>query len=331
MPVKIVCARGSSMKKLLCVWELTNEQEKLLKDVAKNQYEIILSTQKTVTKEQAQSAEIIFGNINPDLIKGSPNLRWLQLNSAGADAYLVSGVLPHGINLTNATGAYGQSVAEHMFAMLFMLMKNLHLYRDNQNNSLWKDEGLVATLEGACVLVVGAGDIGKYFARICKSVGAYTIGVKRRFAEKESCFDELYTAEKLDALIPRADVVISILPGTKETDGIWNAMRFSRMKQSAFFINAGRGSAVNQDDLYDALTHHVIKAAGIDVTTPEPLPASSKLWSVKNLMITAHAAGTHHLPATFIRIFKIALENLARFMNGEQLANEVDFLTGYCK
>lgn len=319
------------MNKLLCVWDLTDGQKSVLEKAADGKFEIVYAAPSNVTSEMVNDSEIIFGNVSPSLISNSKTLKWLQLNSAGADPYVAPGILPAGTKLTNATGAYGQSVAEHSFAVMLSLMKNLHLYRDDQNKSVWTDEGTVDTPKGACVLVVGLGDIGGYFAQLCKSVGAYIIGVKRHASVKPDFCDEIHTNEKLDELLPKADVVFSVLPGTNETNGIWNKQKFSLMKKSAYFINVGRGSAVNQDDLYDVLTNGMIKGASIDVTTPEPLPSDNKLWGLRNLILTPHISGNYHLATTFPRIFEIALNNLSRYIKGEPLENEVDFGTGYKK
>lgn len=319
------------MKKLVCLWDLSAEQKCALEEASHDRYEVLYCAANEVTKEIVQSSEIIFGNAEPILLKNAPNLKWMQLNSAGADAYIVPDVFPEGAKLTNATGAYGQSVAEHMFAVMLMFMKKLHLYRDAQNKSAWTDMGDVTTPEGACVLIAGTGDIGTYFARLVKGVGAYTIGIKRNAASALEFFDEVHTIDRLDEMLERADVVVSVLPSNASTEGMWNKARFSRMKKSSFFLNAGRGSAVNSDDLYAALTEKLIAGAAIDVTVPEPLPADSKLWKAPNLILTPHVAGGYHLPETFRRIFAIALDNLKRFANGEALVNEVDFTTGYSK
>lgn len=126
-----------------------------------------------------QEANVIIGNVDPFYLQEAKNLEWLQLNSAGADPYVKKGVLPEDVILTNATGAYGPSVAEHMLAVLFSLQKKLHLYRDNQNQCEWQDEGGIMSLCGGTLLIVGLGDIGLYFARLMKNFDYHIIGIKR--------------------------------------------------------------------------------------------------------------------------------------------------------
>ena len=252
-------------KEVLCLWPVDDEQKSALIAAGAGKCTFRFCSPETVTRQQAQNAEIILGTIDADLIQHTSKLKWLQITSAGTDKYIASGKLSPDIKLTNATGAYGQSVAEHMFAVMFMLMKNLHLYRDNQNRALWADCGPVSTPDGARILIAGLGDIGGYFARLCKKVGAYTIGIKRHATNCPDFIDELYTDDKLDGLLPTVDVTVSVLPNTKDTTGLWDAQKFSRMKKTALFINAGRGNAVNQEDLYHAL-HNGILAGGNDVT-----------------------------------------------------------------
>lgn len=317
-------------KKILVVLPVSEGQKERLEEFADKSC-FTYTSYKKATKKMAEEADIIIGNIDPDLLEYAKNLEWLQLNSAGADAYVKKGVLPEEVVLTNATGAYGPGVAEHMLAVLFSIQKKLHLYRDNQNQCEWQDEGEVMSLRGGCALIVGLGDIGLYFARLLRNFGYRVIGIKRRPGQVPQGVDELYTMEHLDELLPEADVIFSILPETKATKNIFNAKRFREMKNSAVFLNAGRGSAVNTEDLCQALIAGEIYGAGLDVTDPEPLPSQHKLWNMKNVVITPHISGDFHHPATLYRIVDIAAGNLKRYCAGEPLMNVVDRETGYRK
>lgn len=310
-------------KKILVVLPVSEGQKERLEEFADKSC-FTYTSYKKATKKMAEEADIIIGNIDPDLLEYAKNLEWLQLNSAGADAYVKKGVLPEEVVLTNATGAYGPGVAEHMLAVLFSIQKKLHLYRDNQNQCEWQDEGEVMSLRGGCALIVGLGDIGLYFARLLRNFGYRVIGIKRRPGQVPQGVDELYTMEHLDELLPEADVIFSVLPETKATKNIFNAKRFREMKNSAVFLNAGRGSAVNTEDLCQALIAGEIYGAGLDVTDPEPLPSQHKLWNMKNVVITPHISGDFHHPATLYRIVDIAAGNLKRYCAGEPLMNVVD-------
>ena len=283
------------------------------------------------TAEQVQSANIIVGTPPAALIGASKKLELLQLSSAGTDPYIVPGVLAEGTILCNATGAYSKAVSEHALAQTLMLQKKLHLYRDVQREGRWSDFGTVTSMTDATVLVVGLGDIGLRYARMCKALGAYTIGVKRRESPCPEGVDELCLTGELDRVLPRADVIASFLPGTGGTYHLYTRERFENMKDSAIFINCGRGGAVEAEVLYRALQEGQIAAAAVDVTEPEPLPADSPLWQQENLLITPHVSGFFHLPETFERIIDIAADNLRAYLSGDALKNIVDFETGYKK
>jgi len=318
------------MKNVLCLLPAEAAHREKLENAAPG-CRFVYSSIKTVTADEVAEANIILGNVPAALIKASPALELLQTNSAGVDPYIVPGVLHEKTLLANSTGAYSQAVAEHAFACTLALQKKLHLYRDAQKRSEWSDYGRVCSISDSTVLIMGLGDIGCWYARLVKAMGAYVIGVKRRPSEKPDYVDELYTMESVAELLPRADVIFSILPGTAATHHMYTKEMFAAMKPDAVFLNLGRGGAVAGDVLYEALSEGLIAAAAIDVTEPEPLPADSPLWQLDNLLITPHVSGFYHLPATFERVVDIAAENLRHYLSGEPVRNEVDFETGYKK
>ncbi len=318
------------MKKVLVLMPVEERHRKKLEDAGAG-CSFVYSSPAAVTQEQIQNANIILGQPKAEMIGASENLEWLQLESAGTDAYIVPGVLSKKTVLTNATGAYSKAVSEHAFALTLMLMKKLYLYRDEQKKAFWSDHGTVSSLSDSTVAVVGLGDIGQAYARMVKAMGARVIGVKRRATDPPECVDELVMTQDLDTVLPRADVIMSVLPNTSATRYIYTLESFDRMKDTAFFINCGRGNAVSSEVLYQALSEHKIAAAAMDVAETEPLPADSPLWGLENLVITPHISGGFHLPETFERIVDIAAENLAAFLAGKELRNVVDFATGYKK
>lgn len=294
-------------------------------------WEIVYKEAEALTREEVEAFPVIMGNVPPRFLSESKELKWLQLNTAGADAYIKPGVLPKNTLLTITTGAFGLAISEHMLGMTLELMKKLHLYRDNQRKSLWRDEGQVTSIENAVTLVIGMGDIGSEFARKMKALGSYTIGVKRTPGEKPEWLDELYTIEKLDMLLPRADIVALSLPQTPATFHMMDERRLSLMKSASFLINVGRGNTVDTDALVKALRQGSLGGAALDVTDPEPLPEDHPLWSIPNAVITPHISGFYHLEETLNRICQIAFRNLSHYLAGEPLENVVDFETGYRK
>lgn len=289
----------------------------------------IFTSAKEINRETLEDAHIIIGNPPLDMVKGCKNLKWLQLDSAGADLFVKEGVLPRGVKLTNSTGAYGLAISEHMIGVLLSIYKKLYLYRDNQNNSLWKNEGEVKSICGCTALVIGLGDIGGDFAKRIKALGGYTIGVRRSDTNKPEYLDELYLMDKVDELLPKADVVALSLPETKETYKLFSKEKISKMKKDSVLINVGRGTAIDTEALCDALESGKLLGAALDVTDPEPLPKDHRIWGIKNAIITPHVSGNYNLKETHHRIVKIAVNNLERFIKGEELRNVVNLSTGY--
>ena len=284
-----------------------------------------------VTQEDVDWAQVILGNVPAAMLHGSPALEWLQTNSAGVEAYIRPGVLAGDTLLTNATGAYGLAIAEHMLGMLLELFKKLELYRDAQKSGAWQSQGAVKAVYGSTVLVLGMGDIGGEFAARCKALGAKVIGVRRSPRPCPEYADEVHLLEDLDSLLPQADVVAVTLPGTDATRGLMSRERLAKMKEGAVLLNVGRGFIVDTEALCDALVRGHLSGAGVDVTDPEPLPPTHRLWNIPTAVVTPHISGFYHLRETHERIVGIFLENLRHFQAGEPLRNLVDFATGYRK
>ena len=276
-----------------------------------------------VSDKQVAVADVIVGNLPAEQLAQARQLRLLQLNSAGYDAYMAPGTVPAGAALASAVGAYGQAVSEHLYTMLLMLMKHLDGYRDDQRAHAWTDRGAVATLAGAQVLVLGAGDIGRHFAQLASAHGAHVTGVRRHAGTTPQGFERICTMDELHGLLPKADAVVSILPSAPGTRGLVDARFLSSCKRGAYFVNGGRGDLVVQADLIAALESGQLAGAALDVTVPEPLPANDPLWDAPNILITPHVAGQFHLYTVLDNIARIAGENLRRLAAGEPLLNEV--------
>ena len=315
-------------KNILVLIPLKVEHKKLLEEKAPLEC-FTYSTFETVDLAQVQEANIIIGNPPIEMVKGSKKLNWLQLSSAGIGEYTKAKVLPDGVVLTNASGAYGHAISEYMLGVLLELYKNLHFYRDNQMESNWEYKGSVKSIYNSTVLVVGAGDIGSEFAKRVKALGAYTIGIRRKDSDKPSYLDELHFMDKIQELLPRADIVALSLPGTSITNRIINKETLQLMKQDSVLINVGRGTAIDTEALCDALENGKLLGAALDVTDPEPLPKEHRLWKIKNAIITPHVSGGNSLQETQERIIRISADNLEAFIEGRRLQNVVDCLAGY--
>lgn len=319
------------MREILVTCPVQEKHQKLLENIREDLHFTYMSATEASKKEVIENAEIILGNVSADCLKNAKKLEFLQLNSAGANEYVVPGVLPENAKLCNATGAYGKSIAEHMIAAIFTLMKKMNRYEDNRLKHEWKDEGNVGTVFGSTTLILGMGDIGSEFAMRMHALGSRVIAIRRNKTDKPDYIDALYQMDELENLLPQADIVACSLPGTDATFHLLDSSKLALMKNSAMLINVGRGNLIPTDDLIAALKNGTIAAAAIDVAETEPLPADSPLWDTPNLLITPHVAGNFHTQHIWDTIVEIAVENLRAYLNGQPLRNEVDFATGYRK
>lgn len=283
----------------------------------------IYARSSTVTPEQIAAAEVIFGWPRPEAMKGAVQLKWFQTMWAGTDEYEAPGILPEGILFTSSSGSNRRSVAEHMLAGLLALCRRLPGYQNGQRAHQWLDLGKMKTIFGGTVLVAGTGHVGSTFAGMCQGLGARTVGLKRTVTGPVEGFDQVYPMEKLDELLPQADVVALVLPHSPQTTGLMNGERIGRMKDDAILLSAGRGSVLDQGALAQAMLGGKLWGAMLDVTEPEPLPADSPLWDVPNLILTPHVAGGMRLELTRRACVQLAQDNLRRYLAGEPLVNQV--------
>jgi len=273
--------------------------------------------------------QVILGSVPADaaLFQRAKNLKWMHCGSAGVDVYLDI-FKKNGAILTNSSGAYGQGISEYLIAYTLVIMKKLREYVYAQERRDWRSYGIVKTIEGSRVTVVGIGNLGGNFARKMHLLGAYVTGVKQFPAEKPDYLDELYTVDKLDKALEGADVVALCLPNTPKTTGIMSRDRIYAMKQDAILLNVGRGFAIDQAALTDALNEKRIYA-GLDVTTPEPLPPDNPLWKCENLFLTPHISGGPSSSYAPEFISSIIVRNMAAYLEGRPLENVVDLDKGY--
>lgn len=318
------------MMKILVIAPLLQENFDQMQATFKQQTWIFSNAQE-VTQEMIDDCDVIVGNPSLSFHLNRPSLRAIFLQSAGSDQYVQAGLLHPQTLLTNASGTYGNAIAEHTIGMILMLNKNLHLYHSHMQEQLWKPLKRGKELWHQTIVIVGLGDLGYTLAKRLKAFDCYVIGIKRRPAVCPPALDELYLTEQLDEVLPRADYVISCLPQTPETTHLFSFERFMKMKSDAVFVNVGRGSAVVTDDLATVLKKGHLYGAALDVTDPEPLPACHPLWGLENVLITPHVSGGYYWASAREHYTQLVISNLHHLLQGEALENEVDFQTGYRK
>ncbi len=319
------------MKEVLVTIPVLEEHRRYLESIGKDMHFTYASRKEGAAREMVERADYILGNVKTEYLPHARHLQFLQLDSAGSNEYVRPGVLPAGVKLCNATGAYGVTIAEYLIGVVFALKKKLPLYEENRKKHNWHDEGMVTNIAGSKTLVLGLGDIGDTFARKMNALGSKVTGVRRSPADKPEYLEGLYQMDALEELLPCADIVVCTLPETPETCHLLDERKLRLMKPEAVLVNIGRGSLIPTQDLIRVLKEGVIAGAAIDVAEQEPLPEDSLLWDTPNLMITPHVAGNYHTLDILERAVKIAGENFQAFLEGRPLRNEVDFTTGYRK
>ena len=282
-----------------------------------------------VTAEDVQDCEIFFGMLPPELLRQAKSLKWLQCSFAGVDRYADQAQYAENIAITNASGAYGITISEHMVVTLLMLMRRMPEYHEMQKKREWYCVGQIKSVMNSVITVVGVGDIGSNFAKRVLPMGAFVRGVRRTEGPKPDFVDEIYTVDRLDEAITGADVVALCLPGTGETRRLFDRERMLKMKPGAILMNVGRGNAVDLSALDELLRSGHLGGAAIDVTEPEPLPPEHPLWTAPHALITPHISGNTSLPLTCDIIVDIFLDNLERYSKGQALQHLVNLKIGY--
>jgi phosphoglycerate dehydrogenase-like enzyme len=240
-----------------------------------------------------------------------PRLRLIQLQSAGAEHVIP--YVPPGVTLCNARGAHDPAVAEWIMSVILAQVRSLPGYAIHQQAGIWAPAAS-KLLAGQTVVIVGYGSIGQAVERLLTPFGVIVERVARHARQGVSGIDAL------PALLPRADIVILLVPVTPATTYLADARFLGLMHDHALLVNAARGSIVDTNALLAELTTGRLRAA-LDVTDPEPLPSGHPLWSAPGLLLTPHVAGlgTQAIP----RARAIARDQLARYAADEPLHHVV--------
>ncbi len=247
-------------------------------------------------------------------------LRWLHTFSAGVDSPAFQVIIDRGGMLTNSSGASAPPIAQYVIAMMLYRTKRIDEWRDQQRRREWTQLS-PGELTGQTVGIIGTGAIGGEVARLAKAFGMRTIGM-RRSDKRTPHIDEQVTPRRLPQLLKQTDFVVLACPLTKETEGLIGERELRAMKPTATLINVARGRVVHESALIRALTEGWIGGACLDVFTFEPLPESSPLWDMPNVIVTPHNSGPS--PLNMGRAMAIFLDNLDRFANGRKLRNLVE-------
>jgi len=271
---------------------------------------------------------VVSGMWRNDLLEKSAKLRFIQSIGAGTDQFDRDKLKACGIRLASAQGVNVRAVSEHAMALILAMVRRLPEARDNQTKHHWR--GMISDLSqredelsGKTLLIIGLGGIGGRLAQLAKAFDMHVIGIRRNPSKGGGqAVDYIHNPSELKASLPQADYVALTCPLTKETEKVIDADALSRMKKSAYLINAARGRCVDEDALINALRDQKIAGAAIDVTVDEPLPAACPLWNFPNVLITPHTAGETRRYEE--NVIDILVENLERLWRGEKtLRNQI--------
>jgi phosphoglycerate dehydrogenase-like enzyme len=261
-----------------------------------------------------------------DLKQRAPHLRWIHIIGAGIEHLLPLDWLPDGVTLTNNRGVHAEKAGQYGLMALLMWNNAITRLVDEKRKHHYV-ERFTTAITGKVLVVVGAGAMGSAVARQAKRIGMRTIGIRRR-PRRTAGFDEMHAVDALDELLPTADFVVVTAPATTETRNMIDERRIGLMRPAAGLINMGRASVVDYEALAAALRGGTLAGAVLDVFNPEPLPASSPLWDVPNLVITPHMSSDDAL--TYApRTLDLVFDNLGRLLAGKPLRNRVDPIQGY--
>jgi len=232
------------------------------------------------------------------------------------------------VTLTNCKIVQGPNIADHAMAMLLALTRDMVSIIPNRTTEEWtRGRHRLVELPGKTAVVIGVGGIGSQIAVRAHGFGMNVIGVDPKDMPYSPYLGKLVPPDRLDDVLPQADVVFIAAPHTPQSDGMMGPRQFDLMKKGSYFIAVSRGRLYDTDALVRALDSKRIAGAGLDVTNPEPLPKGHPLWKFENVIISPHVAGgSDRVQERRTALFK---ENIRRFLAGEPLLNVVDKQKGY--
>jgi len=292
-------------------------------------------------------AEILFTGRTLPTPEQAPRLRWIQLASAGFDWAQKTpiGQRPD-IDIASSSGMHATPIAEYCLGMMLALNLKLPLMLDLKRKSEWPKNRPSAfgpaPLRGKTVGIIGYGSIGRELARLCDALGMVVLAAKRDVMRPEArdgwiepgtgdplgeIPTRLYPGQAVATMAKDCDFVVMTAPLTGDTRHMIDLTVLNAMKSTAFFINIARGDVVDEVALVHSLQHDGIAGAALDVFVEEPLPQSSPLWSLPNVIISPHVSGD--LPDYFERAGRVFAENLRRHVQKRPLINLLDRVKGY--
>ncbi len=314
------------MTKVLCVFSLDERLVQKVRERFGGDVEITTAGKAEELGEKLKEFDVVVSSlpeITMEEFRKMENLKWVQCAMAGINHLPLDYFREKGVILTNARGVHRIQMSEFTVGLLLMIVRKSKDYFKAQMSKQWQ-QITIDELYGKTVGFLGVGAIAKEIARKLEPFGVRTIGIKNRVSQVEY-FDEIYGKDQMDRVLEQSDFVITLLPLTDETYHMVGEEQFRKMKDTAWFVNVARGSIVDEKALIKALRERWIAGAALDVFEEEPLPESSPLWDMDNVILTPHVAGP--TPRYMERFTDILIQNLEAYRAGERdrMINIVDY------
>ena len=256
----------------------------------------------------------------------APNLKWIHCTAAGVEHLFPFDWTYDNLKITNSSGVHAKKAGEYGLMSVLMLQNHLPKIITNQKN-----KEFISTfgnpIAGKNIVLVGTGALGSSMAKLVEPLGANIIGVNKKGKSVEGC-SQILTIDKLDTVLPKADILYLALPETPETKNLINKRRLDLLKTTCGIVNIGRQSALDYEVLCDKLEKSEIAGAILDVFNPEPIDKSSRLWNTKNLVITPHVSSDDN--GNYVKMtLELFVKNLKLFIEKKELENQIDKKLGY--
>jgi len=292
----------------------------------------------------AGGGDVLLTFIMPnDLMQRAPNLKWVQLLSAGAD-HAMGAISSASIPMTTASGIHATPIAEYTIASMLAYAHKFHLMVRAQQRHEWLRSGFPGTVEelnGKTLGVIGYGSIGRETARLGKALGMRVLALKRDPGNRRDdgwcpaglgdpdgiIPEKFFGPEQREEILRESDYITVTLPGTAHTKKFLGAREIAAMRPGAYIVNIGRGEVIDEQALIDALKVGKIGGAGLDVFEKEPLPKESPIWDLENVILTPHMSGANR--GYMDKACALFADNLRRYRAGQPLLNVVDRQLGY--
>lgn len=256
----------------------------------------------------------------------APNLKWIHCTAAGVEHLFPFDWTYDNLKITNSSGVHAKKAGEYGLMSVLMLQNHLPKIITNQKN-----KEFISTfgnpIAGKNIVLVGTGALGSSMAKLVEPLGANIIGVNKKGKSVEGC-SQILTIDKLDTVLPKADILYLALPETPETKNLINKRRLDLLKTTCGIVNIGRQSALDYEVLCDKLEKSEIAGAILDVFNPEPIDKNSRLWNTKNLVITPHVSSDDN--GNYVKMtLELFVKNLKLFIEKKELENQIDKELGY--